>query len=95
LKVFLKDDVENAADIVENLIKMYSKNEGFCVGDSLTYADLFVYEMATNYFPEDISFTERFPHIYKVKSKVEEEPNVSSYIKENPDREKNRINMLY
>lgn len=73
--------MESAADTVENLISMYSKNSDWCVSDKLTYADLFVFEMAKHYFPTDSQFMERFPRIFKIKKNVEENSQVSDYVK--------------
>nr|QVK45616.1 glutathione S transferase [Brachionus paranguensis] len=81
LKDYLNNDVESAADTVENLIKLYSNNGDWCVDNKCSYADLFVYEMAKHYFPSDPQFTERFPHIYKIKRSVEEKSKVSDYVK--------------
>ena len=83
LKSYLDNDVDRAADACETLIKLYSDSKtGWCVGDSLTYADLFVYEMAEYYFPKDEArFTERFPNIYKVHNNVKNEARLSAYFK--------------
>ena len=62
---------------------MYSESDGFCVGKALTYADLFVYEMASHYFPTESSFYDRFPNILKVKNRVDENPKVIDYLKSN------------
>ena len=83
LKAFIAEDVENAALTIEQLIGMYSEKEGFCVGNKLTYADLFVFEMAAHYFPTESSFFDRFPNILKVRSNIEENPNVVDYLKSN------------
>jgi glutathione S-transferase len=96
LKEFLTKDVENAAVTIENLINMYSpesnkdnndKNKSFCVGNKLTYADLFVFEMIKHYFPsdEDAEFRLRFPRIYKVYEAVEAMPKITNFIKTNKD----------
>nr|UOU03298.1 glutathione S-transferase sigma 9 [Brachionus rubens] len=81
LKDYLNNDVESAADTVENLINMYSNKGDWCVGNKCSYADLFVYEMAKHYFPSDPQFMERFPMIYKIRQNVEEKSNVSDYVK--------------
>ena len=56
----------------------------YCVGGSLTYADLFVFEMVTNYFPKDKhhkQLFERFPRIFRIQANVEKDKLIASYIK--------------
>ena len=86
LKQFEDEEVEKAASCIECQIEMYceTSKEDYCVGGSLTYADLFVYEMVANYFPRDKNFkqfAERFPRIYRIHASVEKDKLVSSYIK--------------
>ena len=96
LKAFLNDDVENAAATIETLINMYSKGD-YCIGNDLTYADLFVYEMVTNYFPKDKNYNnlyDRFPKIFNIRTKVEKHEKISNYLKTNPQYSKH-IEMLF
>jgi glutathione S-transferase len=89
LKQFEDEEMEKAAQTIECLIEMHSgasksQESQYCVGGSLSYADLFVYEMVATYFPRDKnykSFFERFPRIYRVHANVEKDKLVSSYIK--------------
>lgn len=82
LKDFLQNDCLATADTIENLINLYSsKGSQWCIGDKFTYADLFVYELASRYFPSDDMFIEKYPHIYKIKNTVEESSLASEYIK--------------
>lgn len=82
LKDYLSNQVENMADTIENMITLYSKNQARnCVGDKLTYADLFVYEMTRHYCPSDDMFVERYPKLFQIKRAVEENELVADYIK--------------
>ncbi len=47
----------------------------------MTYADLFIYEMATNYLPKDETFRDRFPLIQSVRNEVERDERVATFLK--------------
>jgi glutathione S-transferase len=81
-KRFIDEDVPSQAAMIEKLIDWYSEDDQnlFCVGKKLTYADLFVYELATNYFPSDKFFTQKYPNIYRVKENVENMSSISNYL---------------
>ena len=94
LKNYFDNDVENTAGIVEKLIEQYCKKDqfvkgqvicnGHCVGGALTYADLFVYEMVSKYFPCDSdTLPSKYPNLYKVKAHIESLPAISKFRKEN------------
>ena len=104
LRDYLNNDVENAAVSVERLVKLYCQDpnvapSGFAVGDTLSYADLFIYELLTHYFPYDADNMEsRFPHIYAIRNNVGSLPNIIKFSKENsnhpPRLSKDAINDL-
>ncbi len=83
LKSFIDTEVQSAAEEVENLIKHYrtTKTDKFCIGNQLTYADLFVYEMCANYLPKEPSFRDRFPLIQSVRNEVERDERVATFLK--------------
>jgi len=98
LKAFLSDNVETTADAIETLIKMYSKTltdaeYTYSVGDNLTYADLFIYEMVQKYFPKEMEFIQRFPKLYKVKATVELDKRLNSYFEKQPKITQDYINI--
>jgi hypothetical protein len=56
----------------------------YAVGGTLSYADLFIFEMVSIYFPRDRNFKQlasRFPRIFRIHANVEKDKLVSSYIK--------------
>ena len=59
---------------------MYGKN-GFCVGSSLTWADLFVFELTNNIIELENSAFEKFKEIQSVRKSVESNPRLAEYIK--------------
>ncbi len=87
MKAFFEKDADNAADQIDNLINLYSKEGQWCLGDKFTYADLFVYEMAARYFPSDNDqFTQKYQRIFKIKKNVEESSKAADYIKKSPSQ---------
>ena len=89
MKDYLANDVENTSDTIENMISIYSGNNGEnCVGDKLTYADLFVYEMTRHYCPKDDRFMEKYPGLFKIKSNVEKNKRLAEYMSQKEATEK-------
>ncbi len=64
---------------IEKLIKMYGKN-GFSVGSSLTWADLFVFELTNNIIELESTAFEKFKEIQNVRKSVESTPRLAEYI---------------
>jgi len=95
LKAYLDKDVPNSAREIEKLINIYSVREDseFCVGKQLTYADLFIYEMAAYYFPTDSAFAKQFPRIFGIKKAVETNSLISIYLETSPQY--NRVEKPY
>jgi hypothetical protein len=67
----------------EKLVKMYGQN-GHSAGSSLTWADLFLYEVTSNILSADANALNAFPSIQKVRSTVEANPKVGEYLKNRP-----------
>jgi glutathione S-transferase len=82
LKSFWEKDADNCADQIENMITLYSNNGEWCLGNTFTYADLFVFEIVNRYFPtRNDLFTEKYQRIYNIKKHVEEKSNAAEYIR--------------
>ena len=109
LKNYMENDLPNTAGICEKLIEKYCeknpKNEGrvicqgYCVGNELTYADLFVYEMVSKYFPNDSDdLPQRYPNLYAVQTRVQSLASIETFNRTNknltPTFSKNSINDL-
>jgi glutathione S-transferase len=108
LKNYLENDCVNAGLLIEKLVEQYCENsrsegrvicKGQCVGASLTYADLFVYEMVSKYFPQDCDeLPQRFPNLYKVRETVEQIQQIQNFNKTNrnqtPRLSKDAVNDL-
>ena len=93
LKNYLENEVNNVAGVVEELVEKYNTSDPFqsgkqfncyAVGEKLTYADLFIYEMVSKYFPCDSDSLPRdYPNLYRIKEQVESLPNVRKFNEEN------------
>ena len=65
---------------IEKMIKMYGKN-GFAAGDSLTWADIFLYELTTGVIELDPTFATRYTEISASRASVEKHEKLMNYIK--------------
>lgn len=68
---------------IEKMIKMYGKN-GYSAGDSITWADLFLYEITTGVVELDPTFADRYPEITKCRASCEKNARLMEYIKNRP-----------
>ena len=87
MNTFLSNDVGNGASVIETLIGWYAEdaeNGCFSVGNRLSYADLFIYELAKNYLPKTDEFIARYPRIYRVRDSVEKNESIVNFFKDQP-----------
>lgn len=77
------DQGAKGAANIEKLISLYGSN-GFSVGDSLTWADLFIFDLTTALLAKNPEFTSQFPLIAGVHATVSKNENVSNYVKSRP-----------
>jgi prostaglandin-H2 D-isomerase / glutathione transferase len=73
----------NGAANVEKLITMYG-SKGHAVGDSLTWADLLIFDIASALFAKDPSFKEHYPKLLEVHDTVAAHPRIAEYVKNRP-----------
>ena len=83
-KAFIANQVTKATANVEKLIGMYSKAAGFSVGDSLTWADLLIYDIALSLFDKIPDFESNFKQVAAVFANVAKNERVAEYIKNRP-----------
>ena len=77
---FLEKSVNPNFEKIEKLVKMYGRN-GWSVGSSLTWADLFIYELSNNILEVESGAFDKFLDITKIRKLVESTPKVSEYIR--------------
>lgn len=71
---------------VEKLIGMYGKaGSGFSVGESLTWADLYIYEVTDVIQKKNVNVLNGFDGIKSVRKSVESNPIIRDYIKTRPE----------
>ena len=68
---------------IEKLISLYGSN-GYSVSNSLTWADLLIFEIASSLFAKHPEFAEKFPLIAGVQKTVSENAKISEYVKNRP-----------
>lgn len=82
-KKFMADDAPKYINNLEKLIKTYGSN-GFSVGNSLTWADLLVFDITSNMQSMDSKALEKSPCIQAVRKSVESNAKIAAYLKARP-----------
>ena len=83
LKKFLAEDALKHLANLEKLIGLYGSN-GHSAGSSLTWADLYVFDVVSLLHEKDGKILEKFPHVAKLKKLVEELPKIAAWLKKRP-----------
>ncbi|CAF0719018.1 unnamed protein product [Brachionus calyciflorus] len=83
-KAFLVDQGAKGAKNVEKLIGLYGSN-GYSVGDSLTWADLAVYDVASALLSKHPEFSDKFPVLAAVYKNVLANEKLANYVKNRPE----------
>nr|AYN44508.1 glutathione S-transferase S14 [Brachionus rotundiformis] len=66
---------------IQILIQKFGTN-GYAVGNEITVADLFIYDLVTNMIKLDPFILENYPNLKENRNQVEENQNLQSYFKE-------------
>lgn len=80
---FLENQAAAGAKNLEKLIGLYGKN-GFSVGDSLTWADLMIFDVCSSMFEKVPTFMESFPVLTAVHKSVAANEKVAAYVASRP-----------
>jgi glutathione S-transferase len=87
-KKFKEEELHPTCEQLEKLLKQNGGGDGYFVGDSLTWADLIVYQHLTSYIPvvpvELLSFIDDFPKLKALVDKVEKHPKIAAWIAKRP-----------
>lgn len=83
LDEFLADKGTQGAKNVETLINLYGNN-GYSVGDSLTWADLIIFDVCSPLFAKAPEFSANYPKIKAVHDSVKANANIAAYLKTRP-----------
>lgn len=77
---FLEGSAANGFAQLEKLIDLYGSN-GYSVGTSLTWADLFIYEVFSQLLKNNETFLSKYPVVQKVCAQVSSNPRIAEYVK--------------
>lgn len=83
LKKFLSDDALKGLENVEKLAKEFG-GKGFSVGESLTWADLFIHEITFSLMNYQDNLLDNFQVLKKIRDSVESNENIAEYLKNRP-----------
>ena len=83
VKAFHAEHVPNHFGRIEKLIGMYGSN-GFAVGSSLSWADLFIYDVTNYVLKPEPSLAAPFPGLSASRKSVESHPKVGPYVTGRP-----------
>jgi prostaglandin-H2 D-isomerase / glutathione transferase len=84
-KKFLVEDAPKHLDKIEELITMCGVGKVHVVGNALTWADLYIFDVMTNYQKVEPNLLSHFPHIEKIRLRVETNPRIASWIEKRPN----------
>lgn len=65
---------------LERLVTLYGNN-GFSVGNSLTWSDLFIYEVCSQLLKNNQTILCKYPTVQKVCAQVDTNPRIVEYVK--------------
>lgn len=74
---------QGAANI-EKLITLYGSN-GYSVGNSLTWADLIIYDVTVPLFSKHPNFQANYPKIAQVHQTVSSNERIAEYVRNRPE----------
>ena len=83
LTKFLAEEAPKHLGNIEKLIGMYGQN-GHSVGGSVTWADLYVFDVISMLQDKDAKILDKFPNVAKVKKSVEAHPKVAAWLAKRP-----------
>ncbi|CAF0935377.1 unnamed protein product [Rotaria sordida] len=86
-KKFLAEELPKHLQNLEILGKLYDNGGSFFVGNYLTWADLYFYEIGANMLQLDANCLDNFPWLKQNRAEVEKQPKIAEYLKNRPKTE--------
>ena len=83
-KKFCTEDLPKYFQNLEVLGKLYGDGGPYFVGKSLSWADLFFYDVADFMLPLDADCLEKFSWLKQNRAEVEKQPRVAEYLQNRP-----------
>ncbi|CAF0718786.1 unnamed protein product [Adineta steineri] len=84
MKKFFAEDLPKNLQNLELLGKLYGNGGPFFVGNHLTWADLYFYDIAENFLQVDKNILMNYPWLTHNRQEIEQQPNISDYLKTRP-----------
>lgn len=83
LEKWMASELTTKLSELEKLVCLYGSN-GFAVGDSLTWADLYIYHMAFTFFSMLPEYKSMFPLVAAVDANVAKNEKIADYVSKRP-----------
>jgi len=87
-KKFIEEQLPESCGLFEKLLKQNHGGDGYFVGDSLTWADLAIFQHLTSYIPmceiETKHVLEKYPKLMALSIKVEKSPKIAAWLAKRP-----------
>ena len=83
-KKFIAEDLPKHLQNLETLAKLYGNGGAFFVGNSLTWADLFFYDLAETILGIDGTVLDKYQWLKNNRAEVEKQPKIAEYLKNRP-----------
>jgi len=81
---FLAEALPKHLQQLEVLRKLYADDAPFFVGNNLTWADLFFYDVGENLLGLDANIFDSYPWLKENRAEVEKQPKIAEYLKNQP-----------
>jgi glutathione S-transferase len=81
---FLAEALPKHLQQLEVLRKLYADDGPFFVGNNLTWADLFFYDVGENLLGFDANILDSYPWLIQNRAEVEKQPKIAEYLKNRP-----------
>ena len=84
MKALFADELPKHLTNLEVLAKLYGNGGAYFVGNQLTWADLYFYDIGQSFLKGDATCLDNFPWLKKNLQEVENHPTVAEYLKNRP-----------
>ena len=86
-KKFYADELPKHLHNLDTLGKLYGDGGSFFVGNQLTWADLFFYDIAQSLVDEDDTCLSKYPWLERNRQEVQKQPKIAEYLSSRPKTE--------
>jgi len=84
IEKFLANELPKHLRNLETLAKAYSDGGSFFIGNHLSFADLYVYDVLENILEVDANILEQYPWLKTNRQEVAKHPKIDAYLKSRP-----------